>query len=84
MALNTFVTVLGLFVLRWKQPDLERPYRAFLFPLTPILFLALTGWTLGFTLIMRPVEGLFSLGIIGLGLILYYITSKYSEPEPSS
>ena len=81
MALNTFVTVLGLFVLRWRQPDLERPYRSFLFPLPPIIFLTLTGWTLGFTLIMRPVEALFSIGIIGIGLIFYYITSKNSEGE---
>ena len=83
MALNTFATVLGLFVLRWKQPDLERPYRAFLFPVTPFLFLVLTGWTLTFTLIMRPVEGLFSLAIIGIGLIFYYITARYSQVESS-
>ena len=81
MALKTFVTVLGLFVLRWRQPDLERPYRSFLFPLPPIIFLTLTGWTLGFTLIMRPVEALFSIGVIGIGLIFYYITSKNSEGE---
>ncbi|NKB34340.1 MAG: amino acid permease [Pseudomonadales bacterium] len=78
MALNTFVTVLGLFYTRWKNPELERPYKTFLYPLPPIIFLALTGWTLSFTLIMRPVEGLFSLGVIASGLVFYFLTSQKS------
>ncbi|MBT7225191.1 MAG: amino acid permease [Gammaproteobacteria bacterium] len=75
LALSSFTTVLGIFVLRWRQPDLPRPYRTFLFPLPPLIYLALTGWTLAFVLISRPVEGLFGLGIIGLGLIFYFISS---------
>ncbi|MFK7865774.1 MAG: APC family permease [Pseudohongiellaceae bacterium] len=75
LALNSFATVLGIFVLRWKQPELERPYRTFLYPLPPLLYLVLTGWTLWFVLGSRPVEGLFGLGIIGSGLLLYFISS---------
>lgn len=74
LALNSFATVLGVFVLRWKQPELARPYRTFLFPIPPLLYLALTGWTLWFVLDSRPVEGWFGLGIIGSGLILYLIS----------
>ncbi|CAN0404201.1 unnamed protein product [Discosporangium mesarthrocarpum] len=76
LALNSFVTVFGIFVLRWKQPDLERPYRTFLYPLPPIIYLLLTGWTLGFTLVNRPVEALFSLAIISLGLLFYFLAAK--------
>ena len=79
MALNTFASVLGLFVLRLRKPDLVRPYRAFLFPLTPLIFLGVTGWTLTFTLIMRPVEVLFSFGVIIVGLIFYYLTSSQDQ-----
>jgi APA family basic amino acid/polyamine antiporter len=74
LALNSFATVLGVFVLRRKQPDLPRPYRTFLYPLPPLIYLALTGWTLYFVLINRPVEGLFGLGIITLGLVLYFLS----------
>lgn len=74
LALNSFATVLGIFILRWKQPGLERPYRTFLYPLPPLIYLALTGWTLWFVLLSRPVEGLFGLGIIGSGLLLYFIS----------
>lgn len=74
LALNSFATVLGVFVLRWRQPDLPRPYRTFLYPLPPLIYLALTGWTLSFVLLNRPVEGLFGLGIIGSGLVVYYLS----------
>ena len=75
IALNSFATVLGIFILRWKQPDLERPYRTFLYPLPPLIYLTLTGWTLWFVLLSRPIEGLFGLGIIGSGLLLYFFSS---------
>ena len=74
LALNSFATVLGIFVLRWRQPDLPRPYRTFLYPLPPLIYLALTGWTLWFVLVSRPAEGLFGIGIIGSGLIFYFLS----------
>jgi APA family basic amino acid/polyamine antiporter len=67
LALNSLATVLGVFVLRWRQPDLHRPYRTFAYPITPLVYVALTGWTLTFVLASKPVEGLFGLGIIGIG-----------------
>ena len=74
LALNSFATVLGIFVLRWQQPDLPRPYRTFLYPLPPLIYLALTGWTLWFVLVSRPAEGLFGIGIIAAGLIFYFLS----------
>ena len=71
LALNSFMTVAGVFLLRWRQPGLDRPYKTFLFPLPPLIYLALTGWTLFFVLKTRPVEGLFGLGVIGSGLVVY-------------
>lgn len=75
LALNSFATVLGIFILRWRQPNLPRPYRTFLYPIPPLVYLALTGWTLWFVLMNRPVEGLFGLGIIGTGLVAYFFSS---------
>lgn len=78
MALNTFAAVMGLFVVRFRTPEIERPYKAFLYPVTPLIFLALTGWTITFTLIERPVEGLFSIGVIATGLVFYFFTAEKS------
>ncbi|MBT8089107.1 MAG: amino acid permease [Gammaproteobacteria bacterium] len=79
LALNSFATVISVFVLRYRQPDLPRPYRTFLFPIPPIIYLALTGWTLWFVLMNRPVEGLFGIGIIGSGLLVYFFSRARSR-----
>jgi APA family basic amino acid/polyamine antiporter len=76
LALNSFMTVIAVFVLRSKQPNLPRPYKTFGYPFTPSIYLALTGWTLYFVIINRPIEVLFSLGIILSGLIFYYISNR--------
>ena len=76
LALNSFATVLAIFVLRKKQPEVTRPYKTFAFPFPPLIYLVLTGWTLYFVLINRPIEVLFSFMIIVSGGILYLISSK--------
>ena len=74
LALNSFATVFGVFVLRHQQPDLPRPYKTFMYPVPPLIYLARTGWTLYFVLMNRPVEGLFGLGIIAAGLAFYFLS----------
>ncbi|MDH3989492.1 MAG: amino acid permease [Gammaproteobacteria bacterium] len=80
LALNSFATVMGVFVLRQRQPGLPRPYRTFLFPFPPLIYLALTGWTLWFVLMNRPVEALFGLGVIASGLVVYLLSSRKNSP----
>lgn len=77
LALNSFVTVLGVFVLRWRQPDLPRPYRTFGYPVTPIIYLILTGWTLGYVLYNRPAEGAFGLAVIVSGAIVFGLSARW-------
>ena len=84
LALNSFATVLGVFVLRARQPDLPRPYRTFLFPLPPLIYLALTGWTLYFVLVNKPTEGLFGLGLIASGLVFYGLSNAAGRRQSSS
>src|ERR1700756_183465 len=33
------LTIFGVFLLRWKQPDAERPYKAFGYPIVPLLYI---------------------------------------------
>ncbi|GAA4382725.1 APC family permease [Hymenobacter koreensis] len=71
--LFTFLTVLGLFVLRWRQPNLPRPYRTWGYPLTPLLFLALNGWTLVFLLRDKFQESMLGLLTVAIGLLVYAV-----------
>lgn len=79
MALNTFFAVMGVFVLRWRRPNIERPYRVWLFPLPPLVFLLITGWTLVYTIMQRPTEAWMGAGIIISGALFYRLTVKLGE-----
>ena len=78
-SINSFITVSGVFVLRFLRPDIERPYKASLFPLPPLIYLSLTGWTLYFVIANRPMEVLFSAAVILSGIIFYFISAKSSQ-----
>ena len=78
--LFTFLTVLGLFILRFRQPHLPRPYRAWGYPITPLLFLGLSGWTLTFILRDKPMESLYGLATLAVGALVYFITIRTSRP----
>ncbi|MEE4661928.1 MAG: amino acid permease [Halieaceae bacterium] len=76
MALNTLFAVAGLFLLRWRAPTLARPYRVSLYPLPPLLFLLITGWTLFYTLAQRPIEGALCIAIVASGAAFYWLSLR--------
>jgi APA family basic amino acid/polyamine antiporter len=84
LGLNTFFTVLGVFVLRRRQPDLPRPYRIPGYPVPPLLFLAFTGWTLIYILRDRPEEGLLGLAIVVSGALAYFLTRRFESARATS
>jgi APA family basic amino acid/polyamine antiporter len=71
LALNSLLAVGGLFVLRWRNPELKRPFRVPLYPLLPLVYLALTIWTLIFVALERPQEVAVSLVLILTGIVIY-------------
>jgi APA family basic amino acid/polyamine antiporter len=72
----TFLTVLGVMILRKKRPDLPRPYKTFGYPVVPALFLLISVWILVYGLLYRPKESLAGLGITLLGFVVYAIDKK--------
>ncbi|MGH1352324.1 MAG: APC family permease [Methyloligellaceae bacterium] len=72
---SSFATVLGVIVLRYTQPDLPRPYKTWLYPVTPIIFLAVTLFMMGYMLYDENsrMQSLAGLATIFSGLIVYYI-----------
>ena len=83
LTLSSFLTVLGVMVLRRTQPDLPRPYRTWGYPLTPLIFLAVTGFMMGYLVIERPVQSFAGLATLLAGLLIYAISTKRS-PSPAS
>jgi basic amino acid/polyamine antiporter, APA family len=69
----SFLTVLGVLVLRWRRPDLPRPFRCFGYPLTPIVFLALNLFAMVYSAFDRPEQALAGLATLLLGIGLYFL-----------
>ena len=82
--LFTFLTVLGVFLLRVRRPDLPRPYRAWGYPVTPLIFLLLSGWTLAFILRDKPWESLYGLATLAVGGLVYFLTTRFTAPVSSA
>jgi len=72
LVLFSALAVASVMVLRWRRPELPRPFRSPLYPFTPLLFLGFSAWILWFTLRGRPAEALFAIATIALGLPLYW------------
>jgi len=86
--LFTFMTVLGVLILRKKRPDLPRPYKTLGYPVVPVLFLLISVWILTYGLLYRPKESLFGLAITLSGFVVYAIDKKLRpatfKPSPDS
>ena len=76
LALNSFVTILSLFVLRHKRDIDNSTFTTPLFPLPPLIYLALTGGTLIFVCINKPIEALSGVAVIATGLLLYMLSNQ--------
>ncbi len=75
----SFLTVLGVIVLRYRRPHLPRPYRAWGYPVTPFLFLAVTGFVLAHLLVDRPLQSIASLFTMVAGLLIYALSAHVSK-----
>ena len=67
------LTIIGIFVLRKKRPDAERPYKAFGYPVVPALYvLAATAICIDL-LIYKPTYSWAGLGIVLLGVPVFFL-----------
>ena len=75
------LTIVGIFVLRKKRPEMPRPYKAFAFPVLPVLYIILAlAFCIGLVW-TSPKYSLWGLAIVLIGIPLYFmaISSKKSS-----
>lgn len=64
-----FLTVLGAVILRFREPDLNRPYKPLL--LIPVVFTAVSGFVLARGAVFAPTQALVLIAVWLLGIIFY-------------
>jgi APA family basic amino acid/polyamine antiporter len=78
MVLSYTLTVIAMFWLRWKRPDIPRPYRCTGYPWLPALYVLIgTAWTLN-TIFTRQYEAFMGTSIVLVG-IPFYLYWKHSS-----
>ena len=77
------LTGLSLFVLRTKEPDIERPFKVPLYPLTPLLFCFTCIYMLNSSLSYTGIGALAGVGALLAGLPLLFFARKSSPSELS-
>lgn len=73
------LTIYGIFILRKKEPNAERPYKAFGYPFVPLLYIVMTSLICITLLIYDTRNTGLGLGIVLLGIPIYYFTQRKSE-----
>lgn len=74
-AVYTFyiLTIIALFILRRKYPDVPRPVKAWGYPVTPIIFLVIATYYVISVLYEKPWESLPGLVFVAMGLVVYWV-----------
>jgi APA family basic amino acid/polyamine antiporter len=73
ITLFSALTVGSVMVLRWKRPDLKRPYKLWGYPIVPILFILAHLWIVWGSVVEKPRDSLIGVFIVALGIPAYLI-----------
>lgn len=74
----------SVIVLRYKRPDLPRPYRTLGYPVVPLLFVAATACLVASTVFHSPGESLIGVGIVCLGIPFYFLWRRKASTGTST
>ena len=70
------LAVAAVIVLRFTRPDAPRPYKTTLYPLTPVLFVAVSIWAAYVQIKGNPTNAALGGGTILAGLLVYWISAR--------
>lgn len=76
LSMSAGLTVFGLFVLRWREPELTRPFRTPAYPVPPVVFCALMVWMAVNSIRERPIVAAWSAATIASGFLIYALVAR--------
>ena len=82
LLLCSLLTVAGVIVFRFTNPEIARPYRVWLYPIPPIVFSIITIWMMFYLLRWHTAESLAGLATALLGLLFYFCARKRRNRSP--
>jgi basic amino acid/polyamine antiporter, APA family len=80
-----FLTAATIFVFRRRETTKNRGenvlYRTFLYPITPLIFMAMSAFIVVNTLIEKPVQAIAGLAFLVIGVVVFYAFRKRRDPS---
>ncbi|MHC4991989.1 MAG: APC family permease [Planctomycetota bacterium] len=76
LSLFASLAVSCVLVLRVTRPKMPRPFRTWGYPFTPLLFLAISGWMMFWSVRGRPTESILGMATVAIGGILFLLLGK--------
>lgn len=77
------LTIIGLFILRFKRPDAERPYKALGYPVIPIVYILAATLICLVLLVYKPSTSIPGLVIVLTGVPVYFIWKSLGNKQHS-
>lgn len=71
-----WMAVLGVILLRRREPQRERPYRVWGYPLTPVFFLVAMAVIMYMSFQGRPGPALWAIGTVAAGIPAYFLVAR--------
>lgn len=79
LSVFTFLTVFGVFILRYKFSNLTTHYKTWAYPVTPIIFLIINAWIIGFGFYSKPKMSLYGIGLIVIGCFVWFLINGFGK-----
>ena len=76
LIITTTLTVISLFILRYKEPYLDRPYKVWGYPFTPLIYLIVNVWILFYSFQHSQFESIIGIGIIIISIATHFIFAR--------
>ena len=74
ISIFSWLTVFGIFIHRLK--GVHHIYQTWGYPITPLIFLLATGWSIFHMVYIKPFESIYTVATLLIGLVVYWITQK--------
>lgn len=84
LSLFASLAVSCVIVLRMRRPDAERPFRAWAYPLSPLLFVAVSVWMMFWAFQGRPLESILALLTVLVGGVIFAVSRSRQTTDVRS
>jgi APA family basic amino acid/polyamine antiporter len=81
LSLFSALAVSCVIVLRVRSPDAERPFRAWGYPVTPLLFLAVSAWMMFWAFRGRPLESSLAFLTVFVGGVIFAVSQSRKKSD---